>query len=251
MKTRPSPVFLAIVAAWAFGGWAAWTRAFDARYAIFLFVFFGWIVSLCLHEYGHARAALWGGDDSVVERGYLTLNPLKYVHPGLSMVMPLVFLLAGGIGLPGGAVWVNTGAIRTRWQRSVMSLAGPLSNLLLGVVLTLPFRFAHDALASHEAFGFALAFLVVLQFMAGVFNLLPVPGLDGFGVLEPYIPATTLETIAPYRAYGTVMLFFLVFQSPAFNRQVFGRAFRIASSLHVDPAFAYAGSELFRFWKKV
>jgi len=55
-----------------------------------------------------------GGDRAVAQRGYLTLNPLKYTHPVLSIVLPLIFVILGGIGLPGGAVWVNHGAIRGR-----------------------------------------------------------------------------------------------------------------------------------------
>ncbi len=249
VHTRPSPVFLGIVAAWLFGAWACWTQPFDAKYAVFLFVFFGWIVSLCLHEYGHARTAFWAGDTSVTERGYLTLNPLKYVHPGLSLLMPLVFLVMGGIGLPGGAVWVNTGAIPERWKRSAMSFAGPATNLVLGVLTALPFHFARGTLDAHRAFAYGLAFLSLLQFLTGVFNLLPVPGLDGFGVIEPYVPRTTLEAIAPYRGYAPVVLFFLIFQSPAFNNQVFGRAYRFASFFGVDRLYASFGFSLFQFWR--
>ena len=250
MQTRPSPVFLGIIAAWLFGAIACWADLFDARYAVFLFVFFGWIVSLCLHEFGHARTAFWAGDTSVTERGYLTLNPMKYVHPGLSLLLPLVFLVMGGIGLPGGAVWVNTGAIPQRWKRSLMSFAGPATNLLFGVLTALPFYFARSTLDGHTTFAYGLAFLCVLQFITGVFNLLPVPGLDGFGVLEPYIPSTTLEAIAPYRGYAPVVLFFLVFQSRAFNDQVFGRAYRIAAFFGVERDYASYGFFLFRFWKR-
>ena len=89
----------------------------------------------------------------------------------------------------------------------------------------------------------------MLQFLTGVFNLLPVPGLDGFGVIEPYIPRTTLDAIAPYRGYAPVVLFFLIFQSPAFNNQVFGRAYRFASFFGVERDFASAGFFLFQFWR--
>jgi Zn-dependent protease len=56
---------------------------------IAVFVFLGWILSLCLHEFGHAIAAYYGGDTSVKEKGYLTLNPLKYVDPVLTLIMPI------------------------------------------------------------------------------------------------------------------------------------------------------------------
>ncbi len=87
------------------------------RFDVFLFVMAGWLVSLCLHEYAHALvAATWAATTSVADRGYLTLNPLKYTHPVLSIVLPVVFLLLGGIGLPGGAVWIDHRHIRGRWS---------------------------------------------------------------------------------------------------------------------------------------
>ena len=70
----------------------------------FAIVLVGWVFSLCLHEFSHALVAYYGGDTTVREKGYLTFNPLKYTHPVYSIVLPLLFLVMGGIGLPGGAV---------------------------------------------------------------------------------------------------------------------------------------------------
>jgi Zn-dependent protease len=63
----------------------------------FLVVLVGWIFSLCLHEFSHALVAYYGGDTSVRDKGYLTFNPLKYTHPLYSIVLPLLFLVMGGI----------------------------------------------------------------------------------------------------------------------------------------------------------
>ena len=71
---------------------------------VFLLVTAAWVFSVCLHEFGHALVAFYGGDYTVKEKGYLTLNPIHYTHPVYSLVMPLVFLVLGGMGLPGGAV---------------------------------------------------------------------------------------------------------------------------------------------------
>lgn len=65
----------------------------------FVFVFVLWIASLCLHEFAHAQGAFVGGDTSVEEKGYLTLNPLRYTDPMLSIVWPLIFLALGGYGI--------------------------------------------------------------------------------------------------------------------------------------------------------
>src|ERR671923_1324225 len=107
----------------------------------FLIVLVGWIFSLCLHEFSHALVAYYGGDHTVREKGYLTFNPLKYTHPVFSIVLPLLFLVMGGIGLPGGAVYIERWRIRNRFVLSLMSLAGPLSNLLVAIVLGLVLRF--------------------------------------------------------------------------------------------------------------
>jgi Zn-dependent protease len=90
----------------------------------------GWILSLCFHEFSHALVAYWGGDTTVKDKGYLTFNPLKYTEPGLSLIMPLIFILIGGIGLPGGAVYINHRLLRDRYWASYVSAAGPFSNIL-------------------------------------------------------------------------------------------------------------------------
>jgi len=81
-----------------------------ATVVTFLVVIVGWVFSLCLHEFSHALVAYYGGDTSVREKGYLTFNPLKYTHPVYSILMPMIFLLLGGIGLPGGRSTSRPGA---------------------------------------------------------------------------------------------------------------------------------------------
>jgi Zn-dependent protease len=245
---RISPVFGVIVGIVAFCGWAAWHERIDAGIAVFGFVFFGWIASLCLHEYAHARTAFWGGDHSVVGRGYLTLNPLKYVSPGLSLLFPLLILLIGGLGLPGGAVWVNMAAIDTPKKRSLVSLAGPLTNAAAGVVLCLPFLVVREQVLARPVFASALPFLASLQFIAAVLNILPIPGLDGFGAIEPFLSQRALSTIEPYRGYAPFLLFMLLLYSPFFNDLVFGSAERIGEGLRVPRLAVEIGRALFRFW---
>src|SRR5688500_1132973 len=106
----------------------------------FIIVLLGWIFSLFLHEFSDALVEYYGGDYTVLEEGYLTFNPLKYTHPFFSIILPLVFLLLGGIGLPGGAVYIERWRIRNRFLLSAMSLAGPLSNLLVAIILAIILR---------------------------------------------------------------------------------------------------------------
>src|SRR5205823_2613693 len=134
---RPSGVFLCLVAIFVTSGWMAWVGFGAAQVDAILFVVSGWLVSLCLHEYAHALTAYRAGDTSVADRGYLTLNPLHYTSPVLSLLLPLFYLFIGGIGLPGGAVWINHAQIRDRWKDSLISLAGPSLNVVFTVLTVL------------------------------------------------------------------------------------------------------------------
>lgn len=253
-STRPSPLFLALIGATVAAGGVSWGSTLARRNVpVFLFVLLGWIVSLCIHEFAHAFVAYRNGDRSVADKGYLTLDPRHYMHPGLSLLMPIAFLLMGGIGLPGGAVWIQMGAIRTQRGRSLVSAAGPFANLALGVLFALPFRLFPSMLNRAPVFSSALAFLALLQFIAAILNGLPLPGLDGFGVLEPYLPRSFLQTIAPYRQYSIVVLFLLAWRTPWFGTFLFGNSRHLLEMIGGNrdlTIVSQIGGALFRFWER-
>jgi len=145
----------------------------------FAIVLIGWIFSLCLHEFFHALVAYYGGDTTVKEKGYLTFNPLKYTHPLYSIILPLLFLVMGGIGLPGGAVYIETWRLRSRTWRSLVALAGPMANLLMGILLGIVLRFVPYDPGNNNSPVPGIAFLALLQFSALVLNLIPLPPFDG------------------------------------------------------------------------
>src|SRR3954462_3070523 len=101
-------------------------------------VFIGWIMSVVLHEFAHGLVAYLGGDYTIRERGGLTLNPLQYVDPVMSIILPMVFLAMGGIPLPGGVTYVRTDLLRSRLWATAVSAAGPRMDLLLFIGLALP-----------------------------------------------------------------------------------------------------------------
>ncbi|MDH4148766.1 MAG: site-2 protease family protein, partial [Acidimicrobiia bacterium] len=185
----------------------------------------------------------------VVAKGYLTLDPRRYTEPVLSIVMPLVFLMLGGIGLPGGAVWINRGAIRSPIMQSLMSLAGPAASVGVGIVLGVPFILFPDTVLEHGAFASALAFLVALQFTSAALNLLPVPGLDGYGVIEPHLPADVRASLDRLRPVAFIMLFVLLWNVPQAWRVIWGPATRAMEAMQVPNGLAGLGLELFRFWR--
>ena len=244
---RISPVFIGIVAVTAVTGWATWTGfAERTDIAVFLFVTGAWIVSLCLHEYAHARTALHSGDISIGAKGYLTLNPLAYTHALLSIVLPVLFLIMGGIGLPGGAVFIERDRIRGRWRHSLISAAGPLTNVLFAIACTAPFWL--DALDGVPLeFRFALAFLALLQVSAAILNFLPVPGLDGYGVIEPWLSHSVKRQIEPFAPFGLLFVFALLWV-PQVNGVFFDLVHSVLNGLGVSEAEASIGWSLYRFW---
>jgi len=171
----------------------------------FIIIFFGWIFSLCLHEFSHALVAYYGGDTTVREKGYLTFNPIRYTHPVLSLLVPVIVLMLGGIGLPGGAVYIEKDRIRSRYWLSAMSLAGPAANILVAIVVAILLQVLPE---STSYFWPGLSFLFALEVWAAIFNLLPIPGLDGYGVIEPFLyPAiqTQMEIIRPFAIWILIL----------------------------------------------
>lgn len=212
---------------------------------VVLLVLGGWAVSLCLHEYGHAAVAYRAGDRSVRAKGYLTLDIRRYTDLGLSFVLPIVILLVGGIPLPGGAVWIQHGAIRSRGARSLVSLAGPAANLVLGVLLTAAAAFVPMPVG----LAVGLSCLAFVQVIAFALNILPIPGLDGFGVLEPFLPLSARRLAAQVRPWAPFVLLALIIGVPG----VAGAFFRFGSALFGavggDVDLAFVGYDLLLFWR--
>ncbi len=247
-SVRPSPVFLAIVAVTAAGGITAWQAADSvgplAYVGVFTLVIAGWVVSLCLHEFAHAFTAWRFGDHGVAMRGYLTLNPLRYTHPVLSLVLPIVFIALGGIGVPGGAVYVRT-EFMTKWQKTIVSLAGPFTNVLFAAILLMVTALCYDP--AHMVFWAGLAFSGFLQVTAVVLNLLPVPGLDGYSALEPHLSEDTRRALNPAKQWGLFVLLILFIATPL-SRYFFGVVTWFVDMSGVDRFLIGNGLRLTQFW---
>jgi Zn-dependent protease len=261
-NTRPSPVFLGFVALAVVAGVLTWrddghpSRAGD--FAAFILVVALWVVSLSLHEFGHAFLAYRAGDRDVEAAGYLTLNPVKYAHPVLSIVLPVLFIVQGGIGLPGGAVYLHRHAFRSRLSQSLAAAAGPLANIVFAVV-TLALVRSHEvgvihldlsfSFVDHGRFWSALGFFALLQISAAVLNLLPIPGLDGWAIIEPYLSAETAhgaEIVKPWGMIGVIVLL----QIQQVNNFFFSVVHRLFELSGVNAGVADVGRIVFRFWQK-
>jgi Zn-dependent protease len=243
---RPSWVFVALVGLTALGGVMAWFRTVDVRLAVFIFVVAGWLVSLCLHEFGHAVVAFRNGDLSVAAKGYLTLNPLKYSHPILSILLPVIFILIGGIGLPGGAVGIDRHAIRSKRAQTWISLVGPAVNLALGFLLTVPFWLRLDSI-EHYAFWSGVAFLAFLQITAGLLNLVPLPGLDGGNAMRPWLKYPWDRRFDLFAPYGLIILFALLLSRWG-SLLFFTVVYWFCNTIGLPRLAIELGRALFQFW---
>lgn len=245
-----SPVFVGLLLTTVVAGSVTYLRLFMSTWPVFLFVLSGWLVSLSLHEFGHALVAYWGGDRSVVGKSYLSLNPLRYIHPLYSLLLPLLFLLAGSFALPGAAVYIHARAIQRPIMHTLSSAAGLLMNALLAVLLALPFLLGlhQENWLLHPEFWAGLAMLISLELFAVIICLTPLPGIDGYFMLQPYLPQQWQNALAPLSPYAFLMVWFLYSQVPgarAFYQQFIQAT---TAALHIDPFLIAQGWSFFRFW---
>ncbi len=208
-----------------------------------LFVLAGAVLATCLHEFGHAIVAYWGGDKTVKSKGYLTLNPLKYTDVSTSLVLPIVFLLMGGFALPGGAVYINTHLLRGPAWKSAVSAAGPVMTAITALLLSIPFWLNNDSVYAYASGWFwpALAFLAQIEIAVLLLNLLPIPALDGYGILEPWLPLSMQRQLRGLKKYGFLFLLAMFWTSPDFSRWFWGASFAIAERLGIPQVLAAEG----------
>lgn len=168
------------------------------------------IPSVILHEVAHGVAALGFGDDTAKQAGRLTLNPIAHVDPVWTILIPAMLALSGapvlGMAKP---VPVNPRRMRhPRNQGLLTSLAGPATNVALAAVAAIVMR--NHLVPAGNLFTFVNAFGVVNVILA-VFNMLPIPPLDGSAVLERFLPAHLLPGYLRLRQYSFIIFFLLFF----------------------------------------
>ena len=214
----------------------------------FYIVTVGWVFSLCLHEFAHALVAYKGGDYTIREKGYLTFNPLKYVDPFFSLVLPLLFVLIGGIGLPGGAVYVDRSLLRSRAIDTAVSLAGPLANVILALILGGIFRFGILQPDPANLLAVSLAFLLHLQVSAIILNLLPMPPLDGFGAIAPWLSESARHNAYANSSVTFFVLFIALSFVPVINNAFWEAVYSVNSLFGVPRELVRVGWNTYRFW---
>jgi Zn-dependent protease len=152
----------------------------------------------------------------------------------------------GGIGLPGGAVWVDHHAIPGRVRHTLVSAAGPATNVVFTLALVAPIAFGVDVFAHHD-FWVAVAFLAFLQLTASVLNLLPIPGVDGGNALHPWLSPEWRRGYDMMAPYGMLVLFALLW-TDEINRYFFRFVFWLGNLIGL-PDWLYAeGWRMVQFW---
>lgn len=199
------------------------------------------VFSICCHEYMHARTALWQGDDTAARSGHLTLNPMKQMGP-ISIIMLLM------VGIAFGQVPVDPRRMRNSWSEAIVSLAGPLANLALfmlflaGAIITSTslgeYSQAYGAFVLSERHYFLYSILLygsMLNLVLFFFNLVPVPPLDGHGVICYFLP-NLRRTGSEFLKGATLFIFIALFASAHYL--FWAAAFVISLVLELFNAFA-------------
>jgi Zn-dependent protease len=179
-------------------------------------VFAAFVFCIVVHEVAHAVVALWCGDSTARDLGRITLNPIPHIDPFMSILLPGLLLISG---LPpfGGAKPVPVNMLNLRHPfRDMMyvALAGPISNILLAILFALAMNVLPWVVESRPLFAENLArFLVstiVLNLVLAIFNMVPIPPLDGSRVLAYLLPREQGAWIYDYRAQTFGMFFIMV-----------------------------------------
>jgi len=198
------------------------------------------IVAITFHEAAHGYVALHFGDSTAKDEGRVTLNPLKHIDPFGTVLLPAVLYFTAGF-LFGYAkpVPVKFGNLRNpRWDMIWVAIAGPAMNITLAVISAILLRIAlTQGQTSESPFVQVLMSSVYLNAILAVFNMLPLPPLDGSKVLAPFLPIQLARPYLALERFGMVILLLLVFIFPLLAQRS-GIDFDVLGLLVLDPAQA-------------
>lgn len=179
------------------------------------------VISLGIHEAAHAWTALQCGDPTGRDLGRITLNPIPHIDPFMTILLPVVLVLTNAGFIFGGAKPVPVSYHRLRHPLRDMALvafAGPLTNFLLAIVFVF---FAKVAIAAGYAPDMLLPKVLYLSafynLLLTVFNLMPVPPLDGSRVMAWLLPSSIRDTYMGLERFGLILVIVLVFMVPQFQ----------------------------------
>ena len=173
------------------------------------------LIAITWHELAHALTAQYLGDDTPRRTGHLSLNPFRHMDQyGIVLLFVSVFASGGNGGFAYGFTPVNELALRPNAKvgGGIVAVVGPLSNLVLAALLAIPLRFAN--LASAPGLAIFLYLAMGLNVFLAIFNLVPLPPLDGWRVLATFLSPRTLYDLRGIAQYGPFILLALFLFEP-------------------------------------
>jgi len=186
----------------------------DATNAIFYIAIL--IMSIVIHEVSHGFMAEYFGDNTARNAGRLTLNPIKHIDLFGSILLPAVLIFTHAGFLFGWAkpVPYNPNNLRDKkWGTIAVAGAGVLANFFIAIVFGLIIRLT-SSMALPSSFYFITSAIVIVNLALGIFNLVPIPPLDGSKILFSFLPESAFSFILAYEQYSLILLLvFIVFFS--------------------------------------
>lgn len=176
-------------------------------YIVYLLVII--IISMTLHEAMHGYVSYWLGDDTALNEGRLTINPIKHIDPVLSVILPLLLAIVGA-PIFGGAKPMPFSPHNVRWGEwgaALIAVSGPLTNLLIAFV-----AFGIMSIFNIQGliYGNVLSTIVLVNLGFFVFNMLPIPPLDGSRVIYALAPDFVRRGMEFIEQYGIIVVFIIV-----------------------------------------
>lgn len=170
------------------------------------------LIAIMLHEIAHGLVSYWLGDPTPKRQGRLSLNPLKHLDPVGTICLILFHV---GWAKP---VVVNPDYYKKRkLGMALVALAGPLTNFIVAIVsmiiIGFILKFANSSLAIFDIINTFLLILAIINIGLGVFNLIPIPPLDGSKILGSFLKGQVYEQYMKYQQYGFIILALLLFLS--------------------------------------
>lgn len=178
-----------------------------------LFLIIVLIFSVIVHEISHGAIADYLGDPTARYAGRLTLNPLKHLDPIGSVFIPILFILLQSPILFGWAkpVPINPGNFRDKkYGNAKVAMAGPMANLAIALFFGLLIRFVPQ-ISNIEGLDFIFSYIVFLNILLAIFNLLPIPPLDGSHILFTFLPRSMQNAKIFLNQFGLFILLFILF----------------------------------------
>lgn len=194
------------------------------------------IMSVVVHEVSHGYAAYQLGDPTAKYEGRLTLNPIKHLDPFGSIIVPVLLYMFGGfiIGWARPVPFNPYNLKNQRWGEAIVAAAGPISNIVIALVFGLALRFA---IMGGIDLGISVikitSFVVLINLLLAIFNLIPIPPLDGSKILFSFLPRQTQALRNILERYGFFIVLIFIFFLWQFIFPIISNLFVLITGLYI------------------